>query len=187
VLAALAGVALLASGALAAGSAEPHGCGSFHHQADAQAWFFEAGGSPQLDAGALDADSDGVACEELAGPYQGYATLGYSKIRKFFYGYATMPAASVGPAAFACLEGNTHFSDGPRLVSVYRVTPGPDRKVADSVGAEARAASGRLVWKADRKTLVPGRYYAEFEERVRTSAYGSNQCPAFSSRPVRLP
>jgi hypothetical protein len=183
----LVAAALLVSGAFAAGTAKPRGCGSFDHQADAQAWFLASGGSPQLDAGVLDADSDGVACEGLAGPYQGYATLGYSKIRKFFYGYATMPAATEGSAGFACLEGNAHFSGGPRLVSVYRVTPGPDRKVVDGVGAEARTGSGRLVWKADRKTLVPGRYYVEFEERVRTSAYGANQCPAFGSRPVKLP
>jgi hypothetical protein len=88
---------------------------------------------------------------------------------------------------FPCLYGNRHFAEGPRLLTVFRAQPGADRPVTGAVGAEAKPGSGRLVWKADKKVVVAGSYYAAFEERVPLSPYGPNECPGFSSRETRLP
>jgi Excalibur calcium-binding domain len=185
-----------ASGAAAAskpegsGTAAEHrvrGCGAFAHQDEAQAYFVELDGSPKHPLGRLDPDHDGVACEGLPGPYAGYATLGYSH-RDFFYGTVTMPRVG-GEDPFPCMTGNTHFIEGPRLFNVYRVVGKRDRRLFQSygLGAEARPGSGRLVWRTNSRHIPRGRYYVEFEERVRTSPYGENECPGFSSAAVELP
>jgi hypothetical protein len=180
--AALAVWAATASGAER--SAPP--CPSYPSQAGAQERFLAEGGSPAHDAGRLDDDGDGVACEGLPGPYAGYATIGYNRERKFLYGRATMPTAEAGDE-FACLAGNRHFPDGPRLLKVYRELPGPDKAVSRDVGAEARPASGNLLWKLDRDELVSGRYYVAFEEGVRPSPYKPTDCSEFRSDAVLLP
>jgi hypothetical protein len=141
------------------------------------------GGSPARNADGLDGDRDGVACEGLPGPHEGYATIGYNLKRAFFYGTASMPA---GDGGFACLSGNRHFAEGPRLLKVYKAVPGPDRAVSGEIGAEARPGSGRLVWKLDRD-LVAGHYYAAFGEKIRSSPYRPSECPGFSSRATALP
>jgi len=185
--------ALAASVALAAapaGRAEPiHGCAHFGTQAAAQAYFIELGGSLGHRVGSLDPDRDGIACEQLGGAYAGYANLGYNRTKNFFYGFGAMPESGPEADPFPCLIGNRHFSDGPRRVNVYRVMPGPDKRIfsRNGVGAEARLDSGRLVWKGGREVVLPGRYYAEFEERIPLHPYGSNECPAFRSPLVRLP
>ncbi len=183
-------LAFSAAGVLAApGSATRHrGCGSFQHQADAQAYLLEIGASPEHPVHRLDPDRDGVACEGLPGPYAGFATLGYNRRRDFFYGTVTMPRTD-GSGPFPCLTGNTHFLEGPRLFNVYRVHGKRSRRLFQGygLGAEARSASGRLVWRADRKHVPPGHYYVEFEERVRSSPYGESECPAFGSAMVELP
>lgn len=186
-------LAVLAAAALlvgpAGGAAELRGCGAFEHQADAQAYFVEVGGRINHSIRSLDPDGDGVACEELSAPYAGYATLRYNRKDRFFYGTATMPQSPVGTEPFACLTGNRHFPEGPRRFSIYRVGSTRDQPLFKTHGlaAEPRRASGRLIWRADRKQVPPGRYYVEFEERVRTTPFGQNECPAFSSRAVRLP
>jgi len=169
-----------------AGVAAVPKCPSFGSQAEAQDYFFEMGGSPTRKVGGLDGDRDGVACEELAGPYKGYATVAYSSNKNFFYGTASMPPIPAG--GFACLEGNRRFDDGPRVLHLYLVKPGPDRPLLDIYGAgtEARPASGRLFWKVN-KPLVTGSYYVVFEERVPLSPYGRNECPGFESHPTALP
>lgn len=181
---ALAFVLLGAVGSLAA---SPRDCGSFSSQAEAQAYFVEAGGSIEHSVGRLDPDHDGVACEGTDGPYAGYATIGYNKKRDFFYGTASMPPRPES-GEYTCLVGNPHFVDAARLVKIFRVTAAGDKPVSDpgGVGTEARPASGRIVWRVDRKTVVPGRYFAEFEERQATSPSG-NECPAFRSAAVSLP
>ncbi len=178
--------ALLAASQGAAAGGAP-GCGSFATQAEAQEAFVAAGGTPSHPVGRLDPDHDGVACEQLPPPYQGYATIGYNRAHDFVYGTATMP--SVGPKGFACLYGNRHFPEAARKVIIYKVLPGEDKPlVGEYTGAaEARPESGRLLWRVDRSKLLPGRYYATFQERVRTHPYGANECPGFSSRPTELP
>ncbi len=165
------------------------GCPSFESQAAAQTYFVEAGGSPARSIGRLDPDRDGVACEGLGAPYQGIATLGYNKKRGFFYGVASMPPLASGKGEFACLSGNRHWPDGPRWVNVFRVKPNGDVSILGShmASAEAKPETGRLVWKVDKPMPLPGRYYAAFEESVRTSPYGRNPCPEFRSRTVSLP
>lgn len=162
------------------------GCGSFASQSEAQAYFVERGGAPRHPVGALDPDHNGVACEGLPGPYEGYATIGYDVARGFFHGTATMPPAPGG--GFACLYGNRHFPEAARRLNVYRVKPGPDEALLGSagVGAEVNQASGRLLWRADRVLRGPGRYYAAFEERIPLKPYGDNECPGFRSRPALL-
>jgi hypothetical protein len=185
-----AGAALLAIAVPPGSAAAPMpGCPSFRSQASAQQYFTDLGGSPRRPAGDLDDDRDGVACEESPAPYKGFATLGYNLKKRFFYGTVSMPpgAAAAAGEKFACLYGNRHFAEGPRLLKIYRVAPGPDQAVTDPVGAEARPASSRLIWKADKETVAPGRYYVAFEERVPISPYGPNECPGFRSAEVSLP
>ncbi len=185
--------ALLASLALsdAAAVTPVPGCASFRSQAEAQQHFADHGGSPRQRIGDLDPDRDGVACEDNPSPYKGFATIGYNRKRGFFYGTVAMPPATAAPAAgekFACLYGNRHFPEGPRLLRVYRVTAaGPDVAVTDAFGAEARPRSSRLLWKEERRKIAAAHYYAAFEERVPISPYGANECPGFSSAEVRLP
>ena len=182
-LCALAHLAVPAGG----GAAMPRKCASFDSQADAQAYFEGLGGSPRHAVGSLDPDGNGVACEELGAPYVGFATIGYNRTRAFFWGAVAMPRTGEGEGEFACLAGNPHFADGPRLVKLMQEKPGTDRQISRSIGAEARKATGRLVWKANLKLPGPGRYYAQFAEKVRLHPYGPNECPAFRSRSLRLP
>jgi hypothetical protein len=171
------------------GAAAVRGCGSFDSQASAQAYFMEMGGSPSKAVGRLDPDGDGVACGSLKGPYQGYATIGYNGKQDFFYGTVTMPPGDSGKGEYPCLVGNTHFPDAPRRLNVYRVRPGNDRPLLPKRGrgAEAKPATGRLLWKIDKKVVARGRYYVEFEAKVQSTPYGKNQCPGFRSRAVELP
>jgi hypothetical protein len=143
-------------------------------------------GSPSRDATGLDADGDGVACEGLPGPYEGFATIGYNAKAHFFYGTASMPPLGSG-GGFACLSGNRHFPEGPRRLKIYRARPGSDLAVSRALGAEAKPSSGRLLWKLEAPLAVHGRYYAAFEEEVRLSPYKPTECPGFSSLETRLP
>ena len=193
-LVALAAVAAgaLVFGPIGSGAAAPHRCAGFDSQADAQTQYLHLGASPSHTIGRLDPDRDGVACEFLEGPYTGFANLGYNRRKDFFYGTAKMPkvgSGKKGEAAYPCMLGNRHFDDGPRRLNVYRVVPGPDKRIfpRDGIGAEARDDSGELVWKAEHQVVLPGRYYAEFEERIRLTPYGENECPAFRSHVVALP
>jgi hypothetical protein len=169
------------------GAAATPGCASYSTQAAAQNYFVSAGGDPRKSVGGLDADRDGVACEELPGPYKGFATLGYNVNRRFFYGAAAIPPAGAGGEGFPCLLGNRHFADGPRLLTVFRVTPGEDQPMTEEVGTAADSSSGRLVWKKDVRTIPAGRYYAAFEARIPLAPYGPNECPGFNSATVTLP
>jgi len=163
------------------------GCSSFSSQAAAQDYFAELGGSPRRAVGDLDGDSDGVACEGLSGPYKPFATIGYNRKGGFFYGIASMPPAATGDERYPCLYGNRHFPDGPRRLNVYKVVPGPDKATFGVLGAEARPESGRLLWKAEREDVTPGSYYVGFEEKIRLSPYGANECPGFRSAEIALP
>lgn len=183
-LAIVGAVAAVAATEVAATAAAP-GCVSFRSQAEAQERFGELGGSPGDPIPKLDPDRDGVACEGLSGPYKGYATVAYNPKRGFFYGTATMPPASDG-SGFACLEGNRHFDDGPRLLTLFRVRPGADLVVQHEVGTAVKPSSGRVLWKVE-KPIVPGHYYVVFEERQQLTPYGPNQCPGFRSAEFRLP
>jgi hypothetical protein len=185
ILAAL--VALSAWVATAGALAPVPGCSSFASQADAQDHFARFGGSPGNTVGALDSDRDGVACEGRPGPYKAFATIGYHRKGGFFYGVATMPPAVDGDDRFPCLYGNRHYPDGPRLLNVYKVQPGADKPILGAIGAEARPESGRLLWKAEREAVTPGRYYAAFEDKVRMQPYGPNECPGFHSAEIALP
>jgi len=170
----------------ASGEAAVPGCGSFAAQADAQDAFLEAGGKPGRNAGRMDPDRDGVACEELPGPFKGYATIGFHRGKQFFYGVVTMPIPAGGAAP--CLLGDRLGPEAPRRLKVFRVGPqGGTPLISRSARAQALPEQGRLVWKIERPSPVQGRYYAELEERIRLSPYGRNQCPGFSSRPTLLP
>ncbi len=184
---ALAGLGVLAPAD--GGAAATPGCPSFASQAAAQTYFIAQGGSPKHHVGGLDPDRDGVACEGLGAPYQGYATVAYNKKRHFFYGVASMPPLAAGNGEFACLTGNRFEPESSRLLRIYRVKRGGDVAVLGSQtrSAEARKASGRLVWKADKRLSVPGRYYVAFEASIRTEPYSPTPCPEFRSRPTRLP
>jgi hypothetical protein len=173
---------------LSAGHAAVRGCASFSSQAEAEQYFLAQGGGPRQAVGALDPDRDGVACEGLPGPYQGYATIGYNLAHHFFYGSATMPPQGNGGEGYACLHGNRHFPDAPRILRVYRVKPGADEPVFGDrgIGTEVLESSGRLLWRADRVLRGAGRYYAAFEERIPLQPYGANECPGFQSNPVLL-
>ncbi len=188
-LVAAGGLALAVWAPAGGDAAATPGCASFNSQAAAESYFVERGGSQTRAIGRLDPDGDGVACEGLGAPYQGIATLGYNKKRDFFFGVASMPQLASGNGEFACLSGNRRWPDGPRWVNVYRVKPGGDVSILGPhlASAEAKPATGRLVWKVDKPLKVPGRYYAAFEESVRTSPYGANPCPEFRSRIVVLP
>ncbi len=184
----VAAAGLLPAIGLSAGksAAATPGCASFRSQAEAQEYFGELGGSPRNPVGALDPDRDGVACEGSPGPYKGFATVAYNAKRDFFYGTASMPPEA-GGGSFACLEGNRHFDDGPRLLTLFKVRPGADLAIRGEVGPQAKPSSGRLVWKVEKDTIAPGRYYVAFEERQPLSAHGPNQCPGFRSAEVGLP
>ena len=52
---------------------------------------------------------------------------------------------------------------------------------------ERQPAPGAVRVDLTGKTVIPGLYFAEFEEKARTSAYGGTECPAFRSPLVRLP
>lgn len=177
-------IAILASAA--GGVAKSAACSTAPSQAAAQERFFALGGSPSRNAAGMDGDGDGVACEGLPGPYAGWATLGYHRERGFLYGAATMPRTEAGDE-FACLAGNRHYPEGPRLLRIFKAVPGPDKPVSRELGAEARESSGRLLWKLDRDPLLVGRYYVVFEERIRPSPYKPTECPEFRSREVYLP
>jgi hypothetical protein len=177
-------VVICASPATSSGAVR--GCPSFGSQAEAQEHFGERGGGPHEPVGGLDPDRDGVACEGLPGPYKGFATVAYNPKRHFFFGTASMPPES-GGGGFACLEGNRHFDDGPRLLTLFKVRPGADLVIRGEVGAQARPSSGRLLWKIEKETAVPGHYYVVFEERQPLSPYGPNQCPGFRSTEFALP
>jgi len=170
-------------------AAAASGCRSFHDQAAAQTYFLDQGGSPRNGIGRLDPDSDGVACEGLGAPYQGYATLGYNKKRQFFYGVAAMPPLASAKGEFACLNGNRFEPDAARRVSVYKVKAGADVAVLGSRKrpAEPRPDTGILIWKAEKPLTSAGRYYVAFEAAVRTFPYGPTPCPEFRSRPIMLP
>ncbi len=167
------------------GEAAIPACSSFRSQASAQDYFAGSGGAPGNRVGRLDDDRDGVACEGRPGPYKGFATISYSA-KGFFFGAVSMPPDAV-VGGFACLEGNRHFADGPRLLTIYRVERGSDRAIVSEVGAEVRPGSGRLAWKAKRASIAPGTYYAELEARIPLTPYGGNDCPGFRSRPTELP
>ncbi len=167
-----------------ANATAPAGCASFSSQAAAQGRFTDLNGSPSHDAAGLDADGDGVACEDLAGPYKGFATIGYNLKKGFFYGTASMPEEQEGDG-FACLMGNRHFPEGPRRLRIFKVGRGADRAVSRAVGAEAK--SGHLVWKLSKSLVRPGRYYAAFEEQLRLSPYKPSECPGFRSDETLLP
>jgi hypothetical protein len=183
-------VALALGAGIPAGTAAApaRGCGSFAAQAEAQAYFVHFGGSPERRVGNLDADRDGVACEGLTGPYAGFATVGYNRKKDFFYGTASMPPDGSGSGEYPCLYGNRHFLHGPRRLNLYRVGPGGDKAIFGvGISTEAKPDTGRLLWRADKANMVPGRYYAAFEERIRVHPYGNNECPGFRSRAVLLP
>jgi hypothetical protein len=178
-------VAALAIAGERAAVAATRSCESFPSQAAAQERFRALGGSPANPIPKLDPDRDGVACEGSPGPYKGYATVAYSPKRGFFYGTASMPPES-GGTGFACLEGNRRFDDGPRLLTLFKVRPGPDLVVQHEVGTVTKPSSGRVLWKAE-KRITPGGYYVVFEERQQLAPYGANQCPGFRSAEFRLP
>jgi hypothetical protein len=167
------------------GAAAVPKCPSFSSQAEAQEAFLELGGKPRNDVGGLDGNGNGVACEALSGPYVGYATIGFNKRRGFLYGVATLPLSAGG---YKCLVGNHFDPETVRRVHVYRERPGPDKAIlGDGIGTAVDPDAGRLVWKAVKPALPPGRYYASFEARIATSPYGRNPCPGFESRPALLP
>lgn len=180
-------IALLALPAAAArGEAAGPGCGSFKTQAAAQAYALKAQAGR---GGRLDGDRDGVACEQLPGPYEGYATVGFNRRGSFLYGYAWMPATPGAAQPFACMLGNRRFPEGPRVAHLYRIARGGPRPVFSPYGqgTQADMGRGRLAWKATVRRLRPGRYFVEIEERQRLGPYEPNQCPSFRSRAVRLP
>lgn len=115
----------------------------------------------------------------------GYATLGYNRKQRFFYGTAKMPPKPGG--GYACLTGNRHFPDGPRLLKIYRVLPGPDRAVSPDIAAGATPEAGTLAWKLERAHVPTARYYVVFEEKIPTAPYAPSECPGFRSRAVMLP
>jgi hypothetical protein len=170
-----------------AGAAPLPGCSAFVSQAAAQEYFVEHDGSPRQPVGDLDDDRDGVACETLPAPFAGFATLNYNPRKKLFYGSASMSPPAAGSEGFPCLYGNRSLPTGPRRLGLYKVLPGADRLVRGPIGAEARIASARLVWKASIKAVGVGSYYAMFEEKIRLSPYGPSECPGFRSRQMALP
>ncbi len=127
------------------------------------------------------------AAAESRGPRAEYTTLGYNRTHGFFYGTAKMPAKTDGSGGFACLAGNRHFPDGPRLLKIYRVLPGPDRAISPDIAAGAAPENGTLAWKFERKPVPTGRYYVVFEEKVPTAPYAPSECPSFRSPATLLP
>jgi hypothetical protein len=186
-LAGFAGVSVLALAAAGSGAASVPGCGAFKAKADAQDAFLEAGGDPGRNVAGMDPDRDGVACEQLAAPYKGYATIGYNRKREFIYGIVNMPVPAGGDAP--CMYGNKNFPDSSRRLNVFKVRSDGDKPLLGryKAGVEAQPATGKLIWKVERPITIPARYYVSFDEKVRTSPYGRNPCPGFSSRPTLLP
>lgn len=176
---------------LGANAGGARGCGSFKSQAAAQHLFTDVGGGVKHGVGKLDRDHDGVACEELSGPYAGFATLGYNKKHDFFYGTVSMPADPSGGRGYhPCMVGNSRLPDGPRRLNVYKVQRDGSRKpIFDQagIGLEVRRTSGRMLWRADRRVVIPGRYYAELEPRAPNAADAVSDCPGFRSEVVKLP
>ncbi len=129
--------------------------------------------------------SRGVA--EPRGPRASHVTLGYDRTRGFFYGTAQTPRKTDGSGEFACLEGNRHFPDGPRLLRIYRALPDADRAISPDIAAQAERENGTLVWKFERKRVPTGRYYVIFEEKIPTAPYAPSECPSFRSPTVVLP
>ncbi|HEU4905769.1 MAG TPA: hypothetical protein VFT19_06600 [Solirubrobacterales bacterium] len=125
----------------------------------------------------------GVA--EPSGPRASQTTLGYNRAQGFFHGTAKMPRD--GSGGFACLQGNRHFPDGPRLLRIYRVRRGPDRPVSRDIAAAAVEENGTLVWKFERRRVPSARYYVVFEAKIPTAPYAPTECPGFRSRAVVLP
>jgi hypothetical protein len=129
----------------------------------------------------------GLSAARPVGPRATQVTLGYSRAHGFFYGEAQMPRKADGSGGFACLEGNRHFPDGPRLLRIYRVQQGADRAISPDVPARAVPESGTLEWKFKRGRVTMGSYYVVFEEKIPTSPYAPSECPGFRSRAVVLP
>jgi hypothetical protein len=129
--------------------------------------------------------SSGVA--KPRGSRAEYTTLGYNRTHGFFYGTAKMPAKTDGSGDFACLAGNRHFPDGPRLLRIYRALPGPDRTVSPEIAAGARSENGTLEWKFERKRVPTGIYYVVFEEKIPTTPNAASECPGFRSPATLLP
>ncbi len=122
-----------------------------------------------------------------AGPRAEYTTLGYNRAHGFFYGTAKMPPKADGSGDFSCLAGNRHFPDGPRLLRIFRVMPGPDRAISAEVAAGATPENGRLEWKFERKHAPTGRYYVVFEAKIPTAPGAASECPSFRSPATLLP
>ena len=114
-------------------------------------------------------------------------TLGYNRAHGFFYGTARMPRKSDGSGEFACLTGNRHFPDGPRLLRIYRVRAGADRPISPDIASGATPENGALAWKFERRRVPTGRYYVVFEAKIPTAPYAPSECPGFRSRAVLLP
>jgi hypothetical protein len=170
------------------GGAAPGACAGFGNQAAAQSHFVGQGGGPGRNEDGLDADEDGVACEELGRPYKGHATIGWHKGKRFLFGVATMPTGRDG--APRCLYGNRQEPHGPREIKLFRVRPGADRALLPEVPAtyaQARPESGKLIWKVERPNLAPGEYYVAFDESIRRGPYEGIECPGFASLPQQLP
>jgi hypothetical protein len=127
----------------------------------------------------------GVA--KSSGPQAEYTTLGYNRTHGFFYGTAKMPQKTDGSGDFSCLTGNRHFPDGPRLLRIHRVLPGPDRAVSPDIATGATPENGTLEWKFERKHVPTGRYYVVFEETIPTAPYAPSECPGFRSPATLLP
>jgi hypothetical protein len=121
------------------------------------------------------------------GPRAEYTTFGYNRAHGFFYGTAKMPPKTDGSGGFACLAGNRHFPDGPRLLRIYRLLPGPDRAISPDIAARATPENGRLEWKFERKRVPTGRYYVVFEEKIPTAPNAPSECPSFRSPAALLP
>lgn len=129
--------------------------------------------------------SSGVA--KPHGPRAEYTTLGYNRARGFFYGTAKMPPQTDGSGGFACLAGNRHFPDGPRLLRIFRAMPGPDRAISPEIATRATPESGTLEWKFERKHVPTSRYYVVFEEKTPTAPGAASACPGFRSPATLLP
>ncbi len=128
-----------------------------------------------------------VVAKPTTGPQAEYTTLGYNRAHGFFYGAAKMPAKTDGSGEFACLTGNRHFPDGPRLLRIYRVLPGPDRAISREIAAGATPENGMLEWKFERKHVLTGRYYVVFEAKISTQPGAASECPGFRSPTTLLP
>jgi hypothetical protein len=87
-------------------------CPELGSQAFAQSYFEDQGG-PQRDPNALDADGDGLACEENPAPYAGLLRLKYKAKKDKFKGTFT--------ALFGCQQG--------RALTLFKRRNGPDKTV----------------------------------------------------------